>query len=151
MVTKTYNLSLDFEAPLNFVYRWCTDYREDDLKILGSKVKRHIISKSRTRAAWINHFVINDMEVENVRIVTLNPPSKWSVLGLGEDLDEEGHYVLKTVGKNRTRLTMTFKVKYKSAPVENKRAWEGQLAEEWDKYRTVLEQDYGESGRRRKL
>jgi len=50
--TETYRLSKTFNAPLKFVYAWCTDYREDDLKMIGSSNKRKIIERSKSRVIW---------------------------------------------------------------------------------------------------
>jgi hypothetical protein len=40
-VSKTIN------APLRYVYEWCTDFREDDPQITGSKSQRKVLEKTR--------------------------------------------------------------------------------------------------------
>jgi hypothetical protein len=40
---RTYQVSKIINAPLKFVYDWCTDYREDNSNIIASKSKIRIL------------------------------------------------------------------------------------------------------------
>ncbi len=142
MAVKNYNLSIVFEAPLIFVYQWCTDYREDDNKITGSNTVRHFIERTAKKVVWINHGVKDGKDVENVRIVNLRPPNRWNVEGMGERYNIEGKYSLKSAGRNRTRLLMSFRIHYKAGPAEEKKTWGKELNLEWSKYKAALERDY---------
>lgn len=144
MAVKTYNVTTVFEAPLNYVYRWCTDYREDDNLITGGLARRHFVEKTKNCVAWITHTSKEGREIENIRTVTLSPPNKWRVAGYGEELNEVGTYVLKPLGKKRTQLKMKFVISYKSAQPEPKASWESRVSGNWLKYRAALERDYSE-------
>lgn len=145
MPSKTYHVVAVFDAPLNYVYRWCTDYREDDYLITGSAARRHFVERNRKTVAWITHTHRNGTDTENLRIVTLKPPKRWSVMGLGEDLNEEGDYVLKQLGPRKTELRMIFRIYYKSAKPEPASTWEKRIGGNWEKFKAALEKDYNDS------
>ncbi len=142
MVVKTYTVSTVINAPMSYVFKWCTDYRSEDYLITNSASRRHFIEKSKKKVAWITHLPSGDTMAENFRVVTLSPPSKWTVFGFGEDFNHEGSYVLKSLGRKKTQLRLAFKVDYKAAPPEPKKSWEERVSQNWEKYRAVLEQDY---------
>lgn len=50
---KTYELSQTFNAPLDFVFKWCTDFREDDPKMVGSTAKRTFLERTDKRIVWV--------------------------------------------------------------------------------------------------
>lgn len=45
-VTKTIN------APLRYVFNWCTDFREDDPALTNSKGSRKILEKTKKRVVY---------------------------------------------------------------------------------------------------
>ena len=51
-IKQKYKLSETFNAPLDYVFKWCTDFREDDNKMIGSKTERKILEKSPERVIW---------------------------------------------------------------------------------------------------
>jgi hypothetical protein len=144
--TRTYHVSKTFNAPIRYVYDWCTDFREDDNKLAGKTWRRHILEKTKSRAVYISHWQEEGKEDEGVRLVTLKPPKAWHLDGVTEGEHEVGEYRLSSVGKNKTRLNMTFKVTYKRGEPESKESWEGDTSETWDRFKAALENDYS-SGR----
>jgi len=50
-----YRYSVTFDAPINFVYEWCTDYREDDRKIMGANYRRIILEKNKRRVIYASN------------------------------------------------------------------------------------------------
>src|SRR5271169_4859164 len=108
-VSKTVN------APLRYVYDWCTDFRDTDPKITGSKSQRIILEKTRKRVVYAQVYQGADgSQKVAVDIVTLNPPHSWHLDYFGEEDDETGDYRLKSLGRNKTRLDMVFKEKWKN-------------------------------------
>ncbi len=67
-----YGISVTFDAPLTFVYKWCTDFHADDPKIIGAPYTRHVIEKTKSRAIWIQHYSRGGVEMEGVRICELD-------------------------------------------------------------------------------
>jgi hypothetical protein len=139
----TYRVSKIINAPLRFVYEWCTDYREDDTKITGSKSKRTILEKTKQRVIYTVRYK-NRGEVWNAaNIVTLFPPRSWHLDSIGDEDDEVGDYKLTALGSKKTRLDMIFKEIWKTSNIPNHAAYVKQTSEIWDKYKAALEKDYG--------
>jgi len=143
--TETYRLSKTFNAPLKFVYAWCTDFRPGDLKMIGSKNRRNIIHRSKKRVLWTVVSKDSQKGYEGVRVVWLKPPNSWHLDTCG-DKRELGEYKLTPLAKGRTRLDMRFTVSYDSAKeVEGRKSWQADARADWDSYGTYLERDYRRS------
>ncbi len=144
-VVETYKLSQTFNAPLDFVFEWCTDFREDDNKIIGSKTKRSFLEKGKKRMVWAVNYKKDGKEIEGIRAVWLHAPGAWHLETCG-DGNEIGDYKLTSKGKNKTRLDMVFHVSYNSkGEVESKEEWEKDGINHWAIYADHLEKDYARS------
>jgi hypothetical protein len=135
-VTKTIN------APLKFVYDWCTDYREDDNLITRSKAEFKILQKTNRRVIYLRTSERNGKSMIGVKMVTLRPPKAWYLDQVGEDEDAIGAYKLTHVGPEKTRLDMTFTEKYKISDAPTKVEDRNLTVQMWDKYVAALEKDY---------
>jgi len=140
--SHTYHVSKVINAPLRFVYNWCVDFREDDPKIWGSKTKRIILQKTKRRVIYMSTQRRRGRATSAVRIVTLQPPNAWHLGFAGQENDEVGDYHLTSLGPRKTKLDITFKVKYKIANAPTKEKDTKQTNEVWDKYVAALERDY---------
>jgi hypothetical protein len=138
----TYHISKMINAPLKFVYNWCVDFREDDPKIWGSKTRRIILQKTKRRIIYMSTLRRRGKATSAVRIVTLHPPNAWHLDLVGQEGDETGDYRLTSLGPKKTRLNITFKVKYKIANAPTKEKDTKETNEVWDKYIAALERDY---------
>ena len=145
MPTRTYHVSKVIEAPLSYVYDWCTDFREDDWKIAGSSIRRRILEKNERRVIYTVSYVEDGKERGHVSVVTLNPPNSWHLQTAGDEEEQEtADYKLTRFGRNKTRLDMIFKMKYgesvRKIPTAKKLA--DDLSKFWDKLVIGLSQDY---------
>jgi hypothetical protein len=140
--THTLHVSQIINAPARFVYGWCTDYRETDTKITGSKAKRKILLKSEHRVIYTSTYKSSGKLRSAVNVVTLHPPKAWHLDFIGDDDDEVGDYVLTKLAPHRTRLDMTFTEHYKTRNAPTKAQDLKQTREVWDKYTAALEKDY---------
>jgi len=141
-VNHKYKLTQTFSAPLDYVYAWCTDYREDDNKMVGSKVTRTIIEKNPQRVIWRVRHKDGKSFAEGVRLVRLHPPNAWHLDTCG-DGRERGDYKLKAMARSKTRLDMKFLVTYDSKDeVEDKDEWEADGVRHWKIYKKALEADF---------
>lgn len=144
-INQTYKLSKKFNAPLEYVYQWCTDFREDDAKYIGSKTVRTILEKDAERVIWRVKYKDGKGFAEGVRYVTLHPPDSWHLDTCG-DGREVGEYKLTALGKKKTKLEMKFTVTYDSKKdVEDKEEWEKDGDDHWTIYKKAIEKDYEES------
>ena len=139
---EAFRFSKIVRAPLRFVYDWCTDYREDDSKITGSKSKRTILEKTRQRVIYTIRGGSGAQVWNAVNIVTLHPPNAWHLDSIGDEDDEVGDYKLTSLGSRKTRLDMVFKEIWKTSNVPNHAAYVKHISEIWDKYGAALERDY---------
>jgi hypothetical protein len=140
--SHTYHISKMIKAPLKFVYNWCVDFREDDPEIWGSKTRRIILQKTKRRVIYVSTHRRGGKTTSAVRIVTLRPPNAWHLDLFGQENDEIGDYHLTSLDPRKTRLDITFKVKYKIANAPTKEKDTEQTNEVWDKYVTALERDF---------
>jgi hypothetical protein len=144
-VVQKYKLSRTFNAPLDFVFQWCTDFREDDNKMVDSKTRRTFLEKGKNRIVWVVNYKEDGKEKEGIRAVWLQPPNGWHLDTCG-DGREVGDYRLKSMGKNKTRLDMVFYQTFDSKEeVENPEEWEKDSTKHWATYADYLEKDYAKS------
>jgi hypothetical protein len=138
-----FRVSKTINAPIRYVYDWCIDFREDDPKITGSKSQRRILHKTKKKVVYAQLYEGSDGKQKvAVDIVTLSPRS-WHLDYFGEEDDETGDYRLTSLGKNKTRLDMIFKEKWKDiAVIPSKQEQIDQTSRIWDKYVTALEKEY---------
>lgn len=138
---QTYKVSKTFNAPIDFVFEWCTDFREDDNKMTGSKTTRQFLERTKRRIVWIVNYKEKGEAKEGLRAVWLKPPDSWHLDTCG-DGKELGDYKLTSNGK-KTRLDMVFQVTYDNRDeVEKKRKWQKETRELWDIFGRYLEKDY---------
>jgi hypothetical protein len=142
--TKTHALHVSkiIDAPLRFVYEWCTDYRESDPTITGSEARRKILLRTKHRVIYTSAYRSGGKPRSAVNVVTLYPPKAWHLDFIGDEDDETGDYTLTGLGPGRTKLIMTFVEHYKIRRAPTKEQDVKHTHEVWDKYVTALERDY---------
>jgi len=150
-ITKTNMISVSkvINAPISFVYDWCTDYTPDDSKLTHSKTRRIILNKAPRQAIYLETFRRNGKSMCAVNIVSLKPPMRWHLDYVGQEADEIGEYHLTRKGPTKTKLDMRFKVKYKIRDAPTKAEDTEQTSIVWDKYVRALEKDFTSKNPRR--
>jgi len=139
---QTIRVSKTINAPMKYVFNWCTDFREDDPQITGSKNRRVILEKTKKRAVYASIYTGNDGNQKiGVNYVTLEPPKSWHLEFFGEEDIEVGDYKLVPAGKNKTKLNMVFKERWKiKEPTIEEQVNDTNRV--WDKYVEALEREY---------
>jgi len=137
-----FRVSRIIKAPIRFVYAWCTDYRESDPKITGSKSKRKILMRTKGRTVYVVTYRNHGKAMTGINVVTLYPPRAWHLDFVGDEDDETGDYVLTSHGRNKTRLDMTFTERYKIRNSPSRMQDVKNVSDIWDKYVAALERDY---------
>ena len=140
--THSFRVSRIVNAPIRFVYAWCTDYRASDPKITGSKSKRKILMKTKDRVVYAATYRSHGTLMGGVNVVTLHPPNAWHLDFIGDEDDETGDYILTSRGRNKTRLDMVFTERYKIRNSPSRVQDVKSVHEVWDKYVAALERDY---------
>jgi hypothetical protein len=142
---RSFHVSKIIHAPLQFVYDWCTDYRESDPQITGTRSKRKVLMKTKHRVIWVASYPSSGKTRNAVDVVTLHPPNAWHLDFIGDEDDLTGDYTLTSLGARKTKLDMTFKVHYKVRNAPSKAQDVKGLHEVWDKYVAALQKDYARS------
>jgi len=141
-----FTITREIDAPLDYVYKWCTDFDEEDTKITGSSSCRIMIEKTSKRAIYA---MINGTKGNSrgrMYLVKLEPPNSWHMNAYGNGSDSTGDYNLAKISKNRTKLTVTFDHIYYDItvmPAESKKKLDSQNT--WNKYVSALEKDFRNS------
>jgi hypothetical protein len=139
---ETYKASQTFKAPLDFVFQWCTDFREDDGQMIGSNAKRTFLERTDKRVVWTVDYKEKGKQREGFRVVWLHAPDSWSLDTCG-DKREIGEYKLTPKGKNKTRLDMKFWQTFDSKDdVTDQKKWQKDVDEEWGIFAENLVKDY---------
>ena len=136
-VTKTIN------APIKYVYEWCTDFRSDDGKFSSSKTRQRVIHVGSDRVVRIIEGVtpIESPKVA-VELVRLIPPDAWHKDQIGvTDLDAVD-YKLVRLGSGRTRVTLSLTERWMTRTHPTRSQWVRNANERWDNLVAALEEDY---------
>ena len=139
MPGMTYGITTVLEAPLAYVYEWCTDFRDDDPQIIGASYTRHVFKKTKEDVVWIQHYKRDQEEREGVRAVKLNPPDAWHLESLNDGVRRTGEYRLTRSGEERTRLKIVVKSHSNGMEPESKTKLQASLEEDWRKYKAAVE------------
>jgi len=139
-----YRHSVTFNAPIRFVYDWCTDFREDDPQITGSNYRRIILEKTNKRVIYASDKIgIDGKPKLAVRIVTLSQSKfAWDLDYVAEEDLERGEYRLKKIGKEKTKLDMVFRNKWKNGKGPSRAELKASTKASWDAFAPALERDY---------
>jgi len=141
VTNASYRFSKIINAPVRFVYDWCTDYSAKDPNIPGAKQRRRIIEKTKNRAVYINQ--MKDAKTRTtVNIVKFHPPDRWHLDLIGEERNGTGEYRLRKVGPRRTRLDITLEMKWKIAEAPTRTEFHQYISSLWSKYVVALERDF---------
>jgi hypothetical protein len=99
-----YHIRVVFDAPLAYVYDWCTDYSPQDSGLEGESYTRKILERSARRVLYEDveeapdgfHWARYDVE--------LRPPKAWRMTSLGNRRTARAEYHLTSESNGRTRL-----------------------------------------------
>jgi hypothetical protein len=145
---RTFRFHKLIRAPLPFVYRWCTDYREDDDRITDDiyHYRAKIVLREPRRVVRIiqvpGRSTNRNTEVE---IISLFPPTRWRLAKFSVTDDETGSYCLIRIGPMRTLLDMNFRESWKTGRIPNRARYRALFNRVWDRYVQTIEADFHRS------
>lgn len=152
-VVQHYEVRCKFEAPLPFVYRWCTDYEPTDGRTSGEGYARRILRRSSRRVVLEDLYDTKKGWIWIHRDVRLSPPDRWHADSVGSDRALSVDYRLSDLSEHSTLMTIharrwTYGIGTSNPP---KRSWEGSVQASWTKYGRALERDYREGRFRQRI
>lgn len=146
-----YRIRTELDAPLDFVFRWCTDYATNDGKLSGEPYERRIISRTPERVVLEDLWWTSDGWKWRRSDVRLSPPDRWHSDSVSNIRDASIDYRLTTLPGGRTRLLIVMHRRPGSIrPVQPPRAvLEAEIGRLWDRIGASLAREYRRSGSRR--
>ena len=139
-----YHVRVAFDAPLPFVYEWCTDYSPQDSHLEGESYIRKILERTDRRVVYEDveeaidgfHWARYDVD--------LRPPTGWRMTSVGNRRMARAEYHLTELPGGRTRLDLYLRRIPGPLPSRTltKIERERTLTELWLKFKTALERDF---------
>src|SRR3989442_11769283 len=104
-----YRIQVSFRVPLAFAFAWCTDYTPEDAKLEGDSYERKIVERTPRRVVLEDLYDTKAGWVWSREVVTLQPPNRWHMDGVGNQRDATGDYLLTPLPGGRTRLELRWR------------------------------------------
>jgi hypothetical protein len=146
---RSYQVSVTFRAPLEFAYRWCTDYTPEDGRYAGEDrslgLRRRIFLRRSRRVVFENLFNVGKGWGWERHVVTLAPLDRWRSLGKGNFQESTLSYRLKRLPRDRTQFLLRWRSRptgLSSGPRASKKAVEAYVTGLWRRRARSLERDY---------
>ena len=144
--TTTIRVSKVVNAPLRYVYDWCTDYRSDDWRLQRKDAVKPTFRVLRVSA----HRVIRVRLKSNgpkdpdiaVDVVRLHPPSDWHTDQIDENDRMAIDYHLVKLGPRRTRLELLVTERWVTRDFPTRRELQQRVSATWDHFSTAIEDRY---------
>jgi len=141
---RTYTIRSSFNAPVPFVYAWCTDYTESDRALEGDPGSRKIL---RRRGRTVVYEDLNETPegwMWSRQTVTLRPPDRWHAVAIGNHRTWVLDYSLRELPNGRTELTLRGVRRASALGVKNppKAVLERELRVMWANLGRNLERDF---------
>ena len=145
--THTGRFSKTVDAPLRYVYDWCTDFRSDDGRFSRSNPKSQVIRVSPRRLVRVR--IARDGASDPamaVELIRLSPPNAWHKDTIDErDLDTID-YKLTALGPTKTRISLVIVERWLVPKFPKKADWVRSSSHYWDELVAAIEARY-RSGR----
>lgn len=143
-VGPEYRIKVSFQAPLDFAFAWCTDFTPDDAKLEGDSYQRKIIERTPRRVILEDLEEADDGWTWTREVVTLRPPNRWHMDGVGNRRDAMADYVLTSMPNGRTQLELRWRRRpIVSAEAKLTKAQrEANARRAWNRFGAAMERDY---------
>jgi len=107
--SATYRFSQHFRVSAREAYEWCTDYRPDDLTLMGENGTRGIQRLTQDTLILTEIVKIAGRKMRKLKLIKLNPSElEWyNVQLVGPNKHSEFLYKIHPEGRNASRLDFT--------------------------------------------
>jgi len=140
----SYEVRMTFRAPLDFVYRWCTDYTPKDARYEQDEYERRIFRRSSREVVYEDLSETKQGWFWSRHVVRLLPPNRWHSDTVGSHREYSLDYRLQKLPGDRTQLTLRARRRPYGIGAKNrpKSQWESSVAKSWRNFGRALERDY---------
>jgi hypothetical protein len=147
-----YTLRQTFDAPLPYVFRWLTDYSSEDPTYEEGSWKRKVIENGPRRAVLEDLTDTEDGWEWYRTVVDIHPPDRWNAELHGNVPDWKLSYRLTPLGRDRTTLTIQWRMRKGGAlqgrKIPPKADTERSMRRLWRGFAAGLDEDYRRSRKR---
>lgn len=142
-----YRIRVTFRAPLDFAFAWCTDYTPQDASLEGESYERKIIERTPRRVIFEDLEETDDGWFWSRDVVTLRPPNRWHMDGVGNRRDVTASYILTSLPEGGTRLDLRWRREPKMPEKKKltKAEREADTIGAWKMFAAAMERDYRSS------
>ena len=141
--TQTVRLSKIVDAPIRYVYDWCTDFRSDDGKLARYKTRHRVIRVSPQRLVRVR---VASNGAKNpamaVELVRLSPPNAWHKDTIDEEDLDAIDYKLTALSPNKTRVSLVIVERWIVPKFPKKADWLRSASKYWDDLVLAIEERY---------
>jgi hypothetical protein len=139
-----YEVHVRFRAPLDFAYKWCTDYTPQDARYGRVEFQRRVLRRSPREVIFEDLWDGEKGWTLNRYVVHLRPPGSWHAESVGSHHAFSADYRLTRLPRNRTQLTLKARRRPSGIGGKNppKSVWERLSLKMWRNFGKVLERDY---------
>ncbi len=132
-----------FRVPIDFAFTWCTDYTPEDAALEGESYARKVVERTPRRVVFEDLEETDSGWVWSRDVVSLRPPNRWHMDGVGNRRDVTADYVLTSLPDGRTQLELRWWRQPKPPGKKIPRAQrEKETTEAWEKFSKAMEEDY---------
>ncbi len=145
-----YEIREVFRVPLDFAYRWCTDFRPDDGERSKEGNARQILRKGRRTVVYEDLYPSDHGWMWSRQTVTLRPPDRWTAVADGNYRRWKLVYTLRPLSEGRTE----FSLRGERRPVHlgtrnpSRRSMHAEFHRMWGNFGRAMEADFRASLRR---
>ncbi len=145
-------IRVEFRAPLDFAFAWCTDSSPEDSRLEGESYQRKAIERTPRRVVFEDLEETGTGWVRSRDVVNLRPPNRWHMEGAGNRRDVVADYLLSALPGGRTRLDLRWR-RRPLVPEQKpltKAEREASTLRAWKRFGAALNRDYRRTARGRR-
>jgi len=144
--TTTIRVSKVVNAPLRYVYDWCTDYRADDWRLRRKGAIKPTFRVLRVSPHRVIRIRLNSNGSEDpdiaIDLVRLDPPSDWHTDQIDEADRMAIDYHLDMLGPRKTRLEMLVTERWVTRDFPTRTELRKRVSDTWGRFSKAIEQSY---------
>ncbi len=143
-VGPEYRIQVIFRAPIDFAFAWCTDFSSEDGKLSGESFRRKVLERTPRRVVFEDLEETGDGWIWSREVVTLRPPNRWHMDGIGNRRDVTADYLLTSLPTGGTRLDLRWRRRpnVRGAGKLTKAQREASALRSWERFASEMERDY---------
>jgi hypothetical protein len=134
------------------VFDWCTDYTPGDAALEKEEYERKIIKRTPGAVIFEDLEESKDGWDWSRAVVSLHPPNRWHMDGIGNHRDVVADYALSRLADGRTRLDLRWRRRPHEPETRRltKAQRESSSRRAWKLFAAALERDYAHRRRVRR-